>query len=345
MSVIRSKLDLFLMWIVRLVSSFLAIALLPSVALADPPSPLNPASEVARDIADLFWITFGIATVIFILVEGLLLYAIIRFRRRKPEVIPPKIHGSTPVEIAWTAAPALLLLIVFVLMVRTMGATAAPPAEPPAEAIRVKVTSHQWWWEFQYPELGIITANELHVPVGKPIVFELTSADVIHSFWAPQLAGKTDNIPGQTTTMWFQADQPGIYGGRCAEFCGAQHANMLFQVIAEPAEQFAQWVTQQQARPAAATGEAAKGEQLFMTGACFTCHTIDGTAAQGIIGPNLTHLGSRRTIAAGVMENTPDNLARWLADPQAVKPLNKMPKLNLSQDDVNALVQYLSSLK
>lgn len=340
MSVICSKVDLLLRWIISLISGFLALALLPSVALADPPSPLNPASEAAQDIANLFWLTFWIATVIFILVEGLLLYAIIRFRRRRPEVMPPKIHGSTPLEIAWTAAPALILLIVFVLMVRTMIATAAPPAEPPVGAIRVKVISHQWWWEFQYPELGIITANELHVPVGQPVVFELTSADVIHSFWAPQLAGKTDNIPGQTNTMWFQADQAGIYGGRCAEFCGAQHANMLFQVIAEPAEQFARWVAQQQAPPAAATGE-----QVFMTGACISCHTIDGTAAQGIIGPNLTHFGSRRTIAAGVMENTPDNLARWLADPQAVKPLNKMPKLNLSQDDIDALVQYLSSLK
>lgn len=173
----------------------------------------------------------------------------------------------------------------------------------------------------------------------------MTSVDVIHSFWVPQLAGKTDNIPGQTNTMWFQADRAGTYGGRCAEFCGAQHANMLFQVIAEPAEQFEQWVAQQQTLPAVVTGEAARGEQVFMTGACISCHTIDGTAAQGIIGPNLTHFGSRRTIAAGVMENTPDNLARWLADPQAVKPLNKMPNLNLNPDDINALVQYLSSLK
>lgn len=341
MRVIRSKLDLLLGWIVRLVSSFLAIALWPSAALADPPSPLNPASKVAQDIANLYWITFWIATAVFILVEGLLLYTVIRFRQRKPGAIPPKIHGSTPLEIAWTVAPAMILLMVFVLMMRTMVAT----AEPPAGAMRVKVISHQWSWEFQYPEWGIITANELHVPVGKPIVFELTSVDVIHSFWAPQLAGKTDNIPGQTNTMWFQADQAGVYSGRCAEFCGAQHANMLFQVIAEPAAQFAQWVAQQQAPPAAARGEAARGEQVFMTGACFTCHTINGTAAQGILGPNLTHLGSRRTIAAGVMENTLDNLARWLADPQAVKPLNKMPNLNLSQDDIKALVQYLNGLK
>lgn len=341
MRVVRSKPGLLIIWMVGLAGGFLAAALLPSVVLAGPPSPLNPASAIAQDIANLFWIAFWIAMAIFILVEGLLLYTVIRFRQRKPDVIPPKIHGSTPLEIAWTAAPALILLMVFVLMVRTMGATAAPPAE----AMPVKVISHQWWWEFQYPELGITTANELHVPVGQPILFELTSVDVIHSFWAPQLAGKTDNIPGQTNTMWFQADQAGTYGGRCAEFCGAQHANMLFQVIAEPAEQFEQWVAQQQTPPVVVTGEAARGEQIFMTGACISCHTIDGTTAQGIIGPNLTHFGSRRTIAAGVMENTPDNLARWLADPQAVKPLNKMPNLNLNPDDVNALVQYLSSLK
>lgn len=338
---VRSKLGLLLVWIVRLVCGILAIALWPSVALADPPSPLNPASKQAQDIANLFWITFWIATAIFILVEGLLLYAVIRFRRRKPEVIPPKIHGSTPLEIAWTVAPALILLIVYVLMVRTMGAT----AEPPAGAMRIKVIGHLWWWEFQYPELGITTANELHVPVGQPVIVELISDNVIHSFWAPQLAGKTDMIPGQTNTMWFQADQAGTYGGRCAELCGAQHAGMLFQVIAEPAEQFAQWVAQQQTPPAAATGEAARGEQVFLTGACFTCHTINGTAAQGIIGPNLTHFGSRRTIAGVIPENTPDNLVRWLADPQAIKPLNKMPKLNLSQDDIKALVQYLNSLK
>lgn len=341
MRVIRSKPGLLIVWIAGLAGGFLAAAPLPSVVLADPPSPLNPASQVAQDIANLFWIAFWIATAIFILVEGLLLYAVIRFRQRKPDVIPPKIHGSTPLEIAWTAAPALILLMVFVLMVRTMAAMAAPPTE----AMPVKVISHQWWWEFQYPELGITTANELHVPVGQPILFELTSVDVIHSFWSPQLAGKTDNIPGQTNTMWFQADRVGTYGGRCAEFCGAQHANMLFQVIAEPAEQFEQWVAQQQTPPAVVTGEAARGEQVLMTGACISCHTIDGTAAQGIIGPNLTHFGSRRTIAAGVMENTPDNLARWLADPQAVKPLNKMPNLNLNPDDINALVQYLSSLK
>lgn len=168
MRVIRSKPGLLIVWIAGLAGGFLAAALLPSVVLADPPSPLNPASQVAQDIANLFWIAFWIAMAIFILVEGLLLYTVIRFRQRKPDVIPPKIHGSTPLEIAWTAAPALILLMVFVLMVRTMAATAAPPTE----AMPVKVISHQWWWEFQYPELGITTANELHVPVGQPILFD-----------------------------------------------------------------------------------------------------------------------------------------------------------------------------
>jgi cytochrome c oxidase subunit 2 len=322
--------------------SFLMMVLLPSVALASPPSPLNPASEGAQAIANLYWFTFWIAAAIFILVEGMLVYAVICFRQRKPEVTPPKIHGSTPLEIAWTVVPAIIVLMVFVLMVRTMGAA----AQPPAEAIPVKVIGHQWWWEFQYSDLNITTANELHIPVGEPVIVELISDNVIHSFWIPQLAGKTDVIPGRVNTMWFQADEAGTYRGQCAELCGFQHANMNFLVIAEPAEQFLQWLEQQQTPPAAVTGEAATGQEVFMSGQCIACHTIEGTVAQGIIGPDLTHFGSRQTIAGLVLENTPDNLARWLADPQTIKPLNKMVIADeLSQDEIEALVQYLSSLK
>ncbi len=325
-----------------LLYSILIMAFLPAVALAAPPSPLDPASEEAGNIATLYWLSFWIAVAIFLSVEGLLLYAVIRFRERDPAIIPPKVHGSTPLEIAWTAAPAIVLLILFVLMVRTMRAT----AEPPAEAMQVKVIAHQWWWEFQYPELGVITANELHVPAGEPIVVELTSDNVIHSFWIPRLAGKTDVVPGQTNSMWFQADRVGVYRGQCAELCGTQHANMNFLVIAHPAEDFRQWAEWQQTPAVAVTeDEAASGEQVFMTGQCITCHTINGTAAQGVLGPNLTHFGTRQTVAGLTLENTPENLARWLVDPQAVKPGNKMTISPLSQDDIAALVQYLTSLK
>jgi cytochrome c oxidase subunit 2 len=323
-------------------ASVLIIAFLPPVALAAPPSPLDPASQEAQHIANLYWLTFGIAVVIFLVVEGLLLYAVIRFRQRDPAVIPPKVHGSTPLEIAWTAAPAIVLLIIFVLMVRTMSAAATPPTE----AMPVKVIAHQWWWEFQYPELGITTANELHVPVGEPVRVELTSDNVIHSFWIPRLAGKTDVIPGQTNSMWFEADQAGTYRGQCAELCGAQHANMNFLVIAQSGEDFRQWAEGQQMPAVAATDETASGEQVFMTtGACLGCHTVNGTTAKGVLGPNLTHIGSRQTIAGGALYNTPENLARWLTDPQAVKPGNKMTISPLSQGDIEALVQYLTSLK
>jgi len=339
----RSKVSsrFLFIWTVSLSGSFLAAALLPAAALAEPPSPLNPASEGAQNIANLYWLTFWIAAAIFILVEGLLLYAVIRFRERDPKATPPKIHGSTPLEIAWTVAPATILLMVFALMVRTMSAA----AQPPAEAMQVKVIGHQWWWEFQYPELGITTANELYVPVGEPVAVELTSDNVIHSFWVPRLAGKTDVVPGQTNSMWFQADRVGNYRGQCAELCGAQHANMNFMVIAVPPDQFELWAGRQQQPAVTASGEAASGEQIFMSGQCIACHAIDGTVAQGIIGPNLTHFGSRQTIAGLMLENTPENLAHWLADPQAVKPLNKMIITELSQDEIEALVQYLGSLQ
>lgn len=328
-------------WIAGLVGGFLATMFLPSVVVAAPPSPLNPASETAQGIADLYWLTFFIAAAIFLLVEGLLVYALIRFRQKDPKVIPPKIHGSTALEVAWTVAPALLLVMVFVLMIQNMTTA----AEVPSDAMRVTVTGHQWWWEFEYPDLNIVTANELHVPVDQPVVVELHSDNVIHSFWIPRLAGKTDVIPGQTNTMWFQADEAGTYRGQCAELCGAQHANMNFLVIAEPEVQFEQWVEQQQQPPPAMSGLAAEGEQLFLTGQCIACHAVEGTIAQGQIGPDLTHFASRGTIAGLVLENTPENLARWLTDPQAVKPRNKMVIDPLSQAEIDALVQYLTSLK
>jgi cytochrome c oxidase subunit 2 len=316
------------------------LALRPAVALAAPPSPLFPASEGAQEIANLYWLTFWIALAVFIIVEAGLLYALIRFRQKDPDYIPPKIHGSTPLEIAWTAAPAVVLIMVFVLMLQTMSTA----AELPAEGMKVKAIGHQWWWEFQYPDLGITTANELYIPVGEPVVVELQSDNVLHSFWIPRLAGKTDVVPGQTNRMWFQADRPGNYRGQCAELCGAQHANMNFMAIAVPPDQFKLWADRQQG-PRVETLADSAGEQVFVSGQCIACHTIDGTVAQGKLGPNLTHFGSRQTIAGLVLENTEENLARWLADPQAVKPLNRMIINPLNQDEIEALVQYLSNLQ
>lgn len=324
-----------------LVGGLLLAALGPGLALAAPPSPLNPATTKAAASSNFYWFALTIATIIFVLVEGALIYAVIRFRQRKSDEIPRQIHGNNTLEIIWTIIPALTLIIIFIFMFRTMRAIAAVPPN----ALKVVVTGHQWWWEFEYPDLGIVTANELYVPEGQPISLELHSENVIHSFWVPRLSGKTDVIPGQTNTTWFMADEAGTYRGQCAELCGAQHANMNFLVVARPKAEFQQWVEQQQQQPEPVTGLAADGEQTFLTGQCIACHTVEGTIAQGQIGPNLTHFASRSVMAGLVLENTPDNVKRWLTDTQAVKPHNLMVINPLSQQEIDALVAYLTSLK
>jgi cytochrome c oxidase subunit 2 len=210
------------------------------------------------------------------------------------------------------------------------------------------VTGHQWWWEFDYQGMNILTGNELHIPVGEPVHLDLRSADVIHSFWVPSLQGKRDAIPGHDNTLWLSADKPGTYRGECTEFCGPEHANMNFIVVAQPRAEFDAWVAGQQ-RPAATgqTGLAAEGAQTILTQACAGCHTINGLPGYNVgkVGPNLTHIGSRAYIAAGTLENTPENLARWIRNPQDVKPDNKMPTLGLDEDTINKIVAYLESLK
>lgn len=332
-------------WVAPLFVAVLAALVFPAAVLAQAPSPLSPASPSASSIANLHNVIMLIALVIFIIVEGLLLYSVVRFRRRDDEEMPRQIYGSVPVEIAWTVAPAIIVIILMILTFRTMRTVAETPS---SNTVNVQVVAHQWWWEFRYPDLGIVTANELHVPVGEVARFDLESADVIHSFWVPQLAGKTDAMPGRTTQTWFQADEPGVYQGQCAEFCGAQHGQMRFDVVVESQEDFDAWVEQQTAGPVEVTGDLAqRGEELFFQpqNQCTACHTIQGTAAQGKVGPDLTHLGGRRTIAAGTLENTPENLAEWIRNPQQVKPRNKMPNLDLAPETVDALVAYLQSLK
>jgi cytochrome c oxidase subunit 2 len=234
--------------------------------------------------------------------------------------------------------------VIAVPNIRALFAASAPPAGE--EVLPIQVTGHQWWWTFAYPTLGVVTANELHVPIGRAVQVHLRSADVIHSFWVPRLAGKMDVIPNQENRMWFKADRPGIYFGQCAEFCGVSHAHMGFRVVAQTAADFAAWVqTQQQPAPVPTDPPAVHGAQLFLQRGCLACHTISGTPAQGTVGPNLTHVGSRQTLAAGVLANTPDNLARWLRDPQAVKPASLMPNLALDDASIGALVAYLHGLK
>ncbi|MFZ8843955.1 cytochrome c oxidase subunit II [Thermoflexus sp.] len=309
---------------------------------AQSPSILRPVSPKGRAEADLFGFILAITAFVFIVVEALLLYAVVRFRARDPRAIPPQIHGNRALEASWTTVTALGLAVIFAMTWRTMAATSTPPAD----ALPVKVIGHQWWWEFQYPTLGITTANELVIPVGQPLRVTVTSADVIHSFWVPQLGGKMDAIPRRENVLWLQADAEGTYYGQCAELCGASHANMRLRVHAVSREAFDRWVEAQRA-PAASPTEplAQQGYQVFMSKACVGCHAIDGTPAQGKVGPNLTHVGSRTTIAAGLLENTPENMARWLDNPSAIKPGSLMPRLGLTPQEIQALVAYLSSLK
>lgn len=321
------------------------LLLLCSLALsgcAGSPSVLAPASPGAARIADLFWSVLAIAAAIFVVTEALLIIALIRFRSRPGDREPDQVHGNQALELAWTLAPALILAGVFVATASTM--TAVTQEQP--GALRVKVVGHQYWWEMQYPDQRISTATDLHVAVGQPVEVELVAADVIHSFWVPELSGKTDLIPGHTNRVRFTADRPGTYRGQCAEFCGAQHANMAFEVIAEPRERFDDWTRRMQAPPAIPiAGPAARGAQAFLGGVCVGCHTIDGTQAQGKVGPNLTHFGSRRTIASLTLDNTPENLATWLTDPQAVKPGNLMRIPTLSRETIQDLVAFLEGLQ
>ena len=306
------------------------------------PSILTPASRDAAQIADLFWGVLAIAAGIFVVTEALLIIALVRFRSRPGVREPVQVHGNQPLEIAWTLVPAIILAGVFVATASTMSAV----TQPQPGALRVQVLGHRWWWEARYPGQGITTATDIHVPVGQAVEVELAGADVIHSFWPPELAGKTDVIPGHTNWVRFTADRPGSYLGFCAEFCGAQHANMRFLVVAETREQFDDWVRRAQAQAALpTTGQAARGAQAFLSGTCVACHTLQGTAAQGKVGPDLTHFGSRRSIAALTLDNTPENLATWLAKPQAVKPDNLMRIPALSGETIQDLVAFLESLK
>lgn len=325
----------------------------------NPQTTLTPRGPQAQYIYDLFvtWL-FWPAVVVFFAVEGLLIYSVFRFRSRPGDPLPAQLHGNTRLEVTWTLIPALILAVILAVTFRTQAVLATPPT---GEFITVRVTGHQWWWEFQYPDLGVTTANEMHIPLDVPIQLELSSADVIHSYWVPHLAGKMDAIPGRINRMKLQASEAGVYSGQCSEFCGIQHAMMRMLLVAESRSEFDAWVRNERSIPSFAAGTTptvapagappapeslvSRGAQVFANGACITCHAIRGTAAQARVGPELTHFGSRRSIAANTLTNTPENLRRWLRNPQAVKPGNLMPNLNLSDQDTEALVAYLQSLK
>jgi len=314
-------------------------------------SPTNifaPASTPADSIFGLS--IFVILTVvgIFVAVCALLTYAIVRFRRRRSDdrAEPPQVYGSTQVELAWTIIPILIVITLFLASARVIASI--QDARRPAGALEVIVTGHQYWWEYRYPKLNIVTANELHVPVSDPAhptptFLTLLSADTDHSFWVPRLAGKTDLIPNHPNSMWFDARDPGLYLGQCAQYCGTQHAKMLLRVYVQPREEFDRWVREQQRLPSAAPVSA--GQRVFESTACVNCHAVSGTPAKGAFGPDLTHLMSRDTIASGAAPNNHEKLRLWIKNPDAIKPGSKMPAMGLSDPDLDAVTAYLETLR
>ncbi|HSM08697.1 MAG TPA: cytochrome c oxidase subunit II [Gemmatimonadota bacterium] len=364
-----------------------------------PQSAMDPASDMATRLQDLFAGILWWAIGVFVIVEGALLVGIFKYRDRRvgpadgERAEPRHMHGNTLLELAWTLAPALVLVFIAVPTMTTIWDVDRLTTDP--DALTIEVIGHQWWWEFRYPDYDLITANEAYIPEGRTVEFLLTSADVIHSFWVPRLAGKRDVMPGHETHLWFTADSVGRFTGQCAEFCGLSHALMKLEVVVATPEDFAAWVEAQtqpspvlqaaaeadtieapqtrtelarevvadqeepggaaEAEAEEAAGPAAQdtdlatiieeGQQLLMTKGCIACHRIQGTPAAGVLGPDLSHVGSRRTIAAGILENTTENMIRWLRDPGEVKPGALMPALQLSEEELRTLAAYLRSLE
>jgi cytochrome c oxidase subunit II len=304
---------------------------------------LSPASPQAAAISQLFIGTLIFLGAILILVTVLITYAIIRYSDFPGAPEPSQNFGRRGLEILWTAVPILCLAVLTGFVAWTMH-VGDPPSTNDSPDIRI--VGHQWWWEIDYLKSGAIAANEIHIPIGQRLLLELRSADVIHDFWAPQLARKMDIVPGHPNRIWLEADTPGLYLGACAEFCGNEHAWMRFQVIAQPADQFDAWLRDQLAIPSKpGLPDARHGQQLFSDRTCANCHRVMGTPANQRIGPDLTHIASRRMLAAGAAENTSANLAIWLHDPNIFKPGSNMPNLQLGKGDVRDLVAYLETLK
>ncbi len=323
----------------------LCSALLPRVVLAEVRSPFSPASPQATAIANLFWLIVAIAGIIFVGVGGAIIYATFAFRQRAGRTAA-QFTGNLPIEVVWTAVPALILVVIFYLTVRTMMNLQVPTGDPAAgDPVEIIVAGHQWWWQFDYPNEKITTANEFHVPVGEPVILQLRSDNVLHSFWIPEMNGKLDLIPGHDRTLWFTPAQTGVFLGQCAEFCGIQHTWMQIRLVVQSPADYATWIRDQQRPAGLPTGLAAEGQRVFMQQTCPSCHAIAGTSANGNAGPNLTHMASRATIGAGVLPNTPQNMERWLRNPQEVKPGNLMPNSKLTEDQVRALTAYMESLR
>jgi cytochrome c oxidase subunit 2 len=308
-----------------------------------------PESTPTKAIVDVSTLVLSVTAVIFVVVASLLVYAIVKFRATPANANrePAQVYGSTQIELAWTIVPILIVIVLFAATARVIHAIQDAPQPP--NALQVTVVGHQFWWEYRYPGLGVVTANELHIPVSdisrpRPTFLTLLSADTDHSFWIPQLGGKTDLIPNRINALWMDPQRTGIFLGQCAQYCGTQHAKMLQRVSVDTPDEFDAWVHAQQ-QAAAQDESAAAGKRVFETTACINCHTIRGTAANGRFGPDLTHVMSRVTIASGAAENTPENLRLWLKDPNAIKPGSLMPAMKVSDAELDALVRYMQSLR
>jgi cytochrome c oxidase subunit 2 len=319
---------------------------------APPLSPTNifaPSSTPAESIFGLSIFVLSVTAAIFVVVFSLLAYSAVKFRKRKNDDgrEPPQVYGSNQVEVAWTVIPILIVVALFMATARVIADV--QKVSPSANAIEVVAVGHQFWWEYRYPHLGVVTANELHVPVSDPqdptpTFIKLLSADTDHSFWVPRLAGKTDLIPNHPNSTWIDPHEAGLYLGQCAQYCGTQHAKMLLRVYVQPRDEFERWI-QQQRQPASGSDVVYEGRRVFETTACINCHTVSGTVANGRFGPDLTHLMSRETIAAGAALNTPKNLRLWIQKPDAIKPGSLMPAMELNDQELDAVTAYLETLR
>jgi len=330
-------------------SSMVSHALAEPITFASPTNIFAPVSTPAKSIFGLSMFVLAVTAAIFVVVFTLLAYSVVKFRKRGNDDgrEPPQVYGSNQVEIAWTVIPVLVVLSLLVATARVIADV--QNAARPDNTIEVTAIGHQFWWEFRYPALGVATANELHVPVSDgnhpiPTFIKLLSADTDHSFWVPRLAGKTDLIPNHPNSMWIDPHETGVYLGQCAQYCGTQHAKMLLRVYVQSREDFERWI-QEQRQPAVVADTVSEGRRVFETTACINCHSVAGTMATGRFGPDLTHLMSRETIAAGAALNTPENLRLWIRNPDAIKPGSLMPAMQLNDHDLEALTAYLETLR
>jgi cytochrome c oxidase subunit 2 len=319
-----------------------ALTLMSACSGETPQTAFNPRSDYANEGLNLFIGIIIAGVIIGGLVEIALVVTAIRYRRRAGDALPPQIHGSTVIEVIWTTGPVIAVGAILFFTLPVIFSSQAPA---PSGAMNVDVTGHQFWWEFGYPDANVVTANELHLPVGQTVNLVLLSDDVIHSFWIPALGGKRDAFPGHTNYIWLKPDSIGEFPGQCYQLCGYSHGNMRERAIIQSPADFQAWLQAQQAPAVQPTDPtAAEGGQLFQTRGCSACHTINGTPAQGKVGPNLTHIASRGVIAGSILDNNAENLRTWLKDPPGVKPGSVMPNLGLNDHELDVLVAYLQSL-